>query len=98
MKTHLGILFAVGVSMVGFTTLHLSHYKSNITKSDLTLNNIEALANGEGIDGIVLKNCYTLFSTEVDGEYHATCSVNSDMDIIYECGAVTYYKPVWGVT
>lgn len=88
-----GIIVFILVAFV--TWLKMDQSNCKVKMPNLAFENIEALANGEGIDGIVIKKCYTTFTPGYDGNYYATCSVVSNLDILYECGAISANMPAW---
>lgn len=94
-------IFLLFVSVVALAAMNIYQNNHKLALSDITLANVEALANetggGEGDDGgwgpAVQKDCWTVF-LGYDGSYYATCSNwTQDPSVMFPCGAITPQKP-----
>ena len=89
-----GALLLLVAGIVGFFAI-----RPMTAQEALILKNVEAIARGENGGGIVIKNCYGAFHPNKAGnDYYATCSGAQNGDIMYQCGAVSIFEPLWGVT
>ena len=89
--------FAVMAAFTFIAGLTVYHAQARVQLSDAQLENVEALANGEGGDCIewVDKLCYDNFSPNVGLDYYASCSgTPSVQGGKLECGSILIYEPL----